>query len=44
LRGVGLGNQPGFEIQPRRHVPIGMARTRVTIDADMLGYTFHAPG
>ncbi|MNE65772.1 hypothetical protein D3C80_1612790 [compost metagenome] len=30
---VGLGDQFGFEIQPRRHVPVSVARPRVTINA-----------
>ncbi|MNE14799.1 hypothetical protein D3C80_1076900 [compost metagenome] len=34
--GVGLGNQLGFEVQPRRQVPIGMAGPRIAVDAAML--------
>src|SRR5450830_596951 len=36
IGGVGLGNQFGFEIQPRRQVPIGMAGPRIAVDAAML--------
>ncbi len=39
--GIALGDQPGFEVQPRGHVPVGVAGPRITVDADMLGYTFH---
>ncbi len=33
---VGLGDQPRLEIDPRRHVPIGMAGPRKTVDAAVL--------
>ncbi|MNR35912.1 hypothetical protein D3C85_1537880 [compost metagenome] len=36
IGGVGLGDQPGFEIQPRRHVPIGVTGPCIAVDTAML--------
>lgn len=43
LGGIGLGNQLGFEIEAGGEVPVGMARTGVAVDADVLCYWFHSP-
>lgn len=40
---IGLGHQPGFEVQPGRQAQVGMSGPGVTIDADMLCYWFHSP-
>lgn len=34
---VGLGDQPRFEIDPRREVPVGVAGSRKAVNADVLG-------
>ncbi|MNJ44763.1 hypothetical protein D3C77_398290 [compost metagenome] len=36
LGGVGLGDQPGFEVQPGGQVPIGMTGARITVNAAVL--------
>jgi hypothetical protein len=40
---VGLGDQPGFEVDAGGHVPIGMGRPGEAVDADVLCYWFHSP-
>ncbi|MNT71778.1 hypothetical protein D3C72_2103030 [compost metagenome] len=42
--GIGLGDQPGLEIQPRRHVPVRMAGPRIAIDATVFYYKNQSPG
>ncbi|MNO97575.1 hypothetical protein D3C76_892890 [compost metagenome] len=36
LDGIGLGDQPGLEVDARRQVPIRMAGPRITVDAAVL--------
>ncbi len=36
---IGLGDQPGFEVDARRQVPVGMAGSRKTVDATMFAAT-----
>ena len=43
-RGVALGDQLGFEIQPRGQVPIGVAGPRVAIDATVLATAIGVDG
>ena len=36
FRSIGFGDQPGFEVQPRRHVPVRMGRPGKAVYARML--------
>ena len=40
---VGLGDQAGFEVDARRHVPVSVSWPGEAVDADVLCYWFHSP-
>ncbi|CAD7491372.1 hypothetical protein KBAD11_25760 [Aeromonas dhakensis] len=43
LGGVEFGKQPGFEVEAGGELEIGVARSGITVNADVLCYWFHSP-
>lgn len=44
LGSIGFGKQLALEIQPGGELKVGVAGSGITVDAAMLGYTFHRTG